>query len=434
MNTTLSGALIQGRSPASVCYPAQPDYNEEACATIRTRWFDSTFHASDPVSIDYPTWTNNSCNPIYPNGTSVTGNHHAGEKGCSVGAYPAYVVNATTSYRVAKALIWAGKKNIRVVVKATGHSYTGRSIGHGSLSIWTHNLRGMDYIEDYEPKDCPAAGAFDAVRVAAGHNNGEIQAYLGPYGKVIVSGTNPSVGIVGWLTGGGHGYLSSTYGMGSDNLLEASLILPSGEVITANPCLNTDLFFAIRGGGGGTFGVVTSVVLKTHPSPQTTMHIFSISSLPDTTETEFWDAMGWLHTQLQRLKDGGMAGYYYIVGPPAHPSLSFLWSFMLFDKPAGTVEELMRPIEAYLTHRADLFAYTSNTTSTLTYFDIAQAFPNEAVANGGSAYGSRLLSSSSLSSATANAEALRSVGPSSDFANPNVRLPSPSLNPLLNCT
>lgn len=364
----------------------------------------------------------------------MTGNHHAGEKGCSVGAYPAYVVNATTSYRVAKALIWAGKKNIRVVVKATGHSYTGRSIGHGSLSIWTHNLRGMDYIEDYEPKDCPAAGAFDAVRVAAGHNNGEIQAYLGPYGKVIVSGTNPSVGIVGWLTGGGHGYLSSTYGMGSDNLLEASLILPSGEVITANPCLNTDLFFAIRGGGGGTFGVVTSVVLKTHPSPQTTMHIFSISSLPDTTETEFWDAMGWLHTQLQRLKDGGMAGYYYIVGPPAHPSLSFLWSFMLFDKPAGTVEELMRPIEAYLTHRADLFAYTSNTTSTLTYFDIAQAFPNEAVANGGSAYGSRLLSSSSLSSATANAEALRSVGPSSDFANPNVRLPSPSLNPLLNCT
>jgi hypothetical protein len=125
-NHTLDGALIYPTPPASVCYPSQPNYKEEACALIRSQWFDSTFHGQDPISIDYPIWANNSCNPIYPNGTSITGEVDAGEKGCSIGNYPVYVVNATTTQQVSAALEWAGKKNIRVVVKGTGHSYVGR--------------------------------------------------------------------------------------------------------------------------------------------------------------------------------------------------------------------------------------------------------------------------------------------------------------------
>jgi hypothetical protein len=126
LNSTLSGALIHPTPPASVCYSSQPDYNEDSCDIIRSRWFDSTFHAQDPISIDYPVWANNSCNPIYPNGTSVTGETTAGERGCSIGNYPVYVVNATTAAQVGIALKWAGKNNIRVVVKGTGHSYVGR--------------------------------------------------------------------------------------------------------------------------------------------------------------------------------------------------------------------------------------------------------------------------------------------------------------------
>ncbi|KAF9697951.1 hypothetical protein EKO04_004506 [Ascochyta lentis] len=429
LNTTLSGALIQGIPPGSVCYPNEPNYSEEACATIRTQWFDSTFHASNPVSVDYPVWTNNSCNPIYPNGTSLTGDTNAGVNGCSLGAYPAYVVNATTAHQIAEALRWAGSHDIRVIVKATGHSYTGRSIGYGSLSIWTHNLRGIEYLPSFQPADCPVNVQLETVRVAAGHSNGDIQAHLAPHGKVIVSGANPSVGIIGWLTGGGHGYLSSTYGMGSDNLLEANIVLPSGTVVTANPCLNTDIYWAIRGGGGGTYGVITSVVLKIHDTPKTTMHVFALSSLPATppTSEEFWDTMGWLHTQMQRLKNGGMQGYYYIVGPPQYPTLSFLWAFMLFDKPAGTVEELMAPIETYLTERANLFTWSSNVTQADTYFDIAQRFSNEAVATGGGAYGSRLLSPESLANANRTALALRDVGPSSDADAVN----GPTSNPTL---
>ncbi|KAF3053592.1 hypothetical protein E8E11_002078 [Didymella keratinophila] len=420
-------ALIRGNPPASVCYPRNPNYNEEACAVVRARWFDSTFHASDPVSVDYPVWTNDSCNPIHPNGTSVTGDPEAGERGCNADTYPAYVVNATQTSQIASALNWAAGKNIRVVVKATGHSYTGRSIGAGSLSIWTHNFRGLEYIEDFQPTSCPASQPFAAIRVAAGHTNGEVQAYLSKHNRLIVSGANPGVGIIGWLTGGGHGFLSTTYGMGSDNLLSATIVLPSGKTVVANPCQNSDIFFAIRGGGGGTYGIVTEVVLQTHPSPHTALHTFTLASLPHTTAAQFWDVMGFLHAHMQRLKEGGMQGYYYIVGPPAASSLSLIWAFMLFDKPNGTVEALMAPIEAYLAEHVDLFAHTENVTQVPTYFDVASRIQNEVVANGGSAYGSRLMSAASLADAAISARVLRDVGPSGNALRPN----GPVSNPLL---
>jgi len=126
LNRTLSGALITGVPPGSVCYPDQPNFNEDACATIRSQWFNSTWHAGNPISIDYPIWVNNSCNPIFPNGTSVTGDINAGRKGCSIGNYPAYAVKAESPEQIAKAFKWAGKRNIRVIVKSTGHSYPGR--------------------------------------------------------------------------------------------------------------------------------------------------------------------------------------------------------------------------------------------------------------------------------------------------------------------
>ena len=383
LNNTLSGTLIRAVPPASVCYPDEPNYNEDNCARIRERWFNSPFHASDPVSIAYPVWTNNSCNPIFPNGTSLTGDPDAGSRGCNTATYPTYVVNATSASQAATALEWAGEKNIRVVVKATGHSYNGRSTGAASLSIWTHHLRGLDVVDTFHPASCNLPGPVDAVRAAAGHTNGEIQEHLSGLGRVIVSGANPSVGIVGWLTGGGHGFLSSSYGMGSDNLLEATIALPSGAVVVANPCQHADIFAAVRGGGGGTFGVVTDVVLKTYPSPKTTLHVFTLSAQEGVPAGFFWAAMGYLHGQMQRLKEGGVGGYYYITGPPLSPSLSLSWALMLFDAPPSALQTLLAPVERYLEERGELFAYSTNVTRADRYWDIARHIPNEPVATGG---------------------------------------------------
>lgn len=71
-------------------------------------------------------WAGDSCAPIFENGTSVNGDPTAGKKGCSIGRHPVYVVNATGPEEVVTAVKWAGERNIRVNVKATGHSLTGR--------------------------------------------------------------------------------------------------------------------------------------------------------------------------------------------------------------------------------------------------------------------------------------------------------------------
>ncbi|KAF2795411.1 FAD binding domain-containing protein [Melanomma pulvis-pyrius CBS 109.77] len=428
LNTTISGTLIRGVPPASVCYSDQPNYDEEACSIVRSQWFNSTWHAEDPISIDYPIWANNSCNPIYPNGTSVTGEVDAGAKGCSIGNYPIYVVNATNAKHVSEAFKWAAKKNIRVVIKSTGHSFPGRSTGYGSLSIWTHNFRGISYIPSFQPTSCPINGTQAAARIAAGHTGVEVQSEMADHDAIIVTGANPDVGLIGWLTGGGHGTLSSTYGMGADNLLEATIVTPNGKVLLANPCHNPDIFFAIRGGGGGTFGVVLEAVVKAFPTPGTTYHVLQIGSLSPETTTEFWDLMGFVHSRMPGLKAGGMQGYYYMVGPPVNPTLAFIWLFYLFDKPLGTVERLIAPIEQRLKQQAGLFVYLSDITQSDTYWDSwGTDFQNEAVADTGMAFGSRLLSPESLSDPNITAKVFEEIGPNTTPEAPN----APFINPTL---
>jgi FAD/FMN-containing dehydrogenase len=87
--------------------------------------------------------------------------------------------------------------------------------------------------------------------------------------------------------------------------------------------VNSELYSAIRGGGGGTFGVVTEVVIRAFPTPKTTSHTFGVASLDPESSKDYCDFLGFLHKEMPRLKEGGMQGYYYIVGPPIVPTLSF---------------------------------------------------------------------------------------------------------------
>jgi hypothetical protein len=282
-------------------------------------------------------------------------------------------------------------------------------------------MRGIDYIPSFQPASCSYKTPLTAVRVAAGHTNIDVQEAVAMHGMAIVTGANPSVGLIGWLTGGGHGPLSTRYGMGADNLLEATVVTPDGKVVLTNPCRNEDLFFAIRGGGGSTFGVITEVVVRTFPSPSTIAHTFQVRSKSSITEAEFYDFLGFLHSKMQMLKENGMQGYYLVVGPPIVPTLSFSWTFLLYDTPSGTIKRLMDPVEAYLYDRNYAFEWQSVMTQTKTYLEMHKAnFTNEQVANGGSAYGSRLLSAESLANANKTAAVLSEIGPRNEALKPSV--------------
>jgi FAD/FMN-containing dehydrogenase len=169
-------------------------------------------------------------------------------------------------------------------------------------------LRGIEYIDTFQPDSCPTNGTFKAARVAAGETGMSVNTELIKNNAIIVTGANPDVGIMGWLPGGGHGFLSSEYGMGADNLLEATIVTPDGSILLANPCQNTDLFYAIRGGGAGTFGVLLDAVVKAYDTPQTTTHKFAVQALSSNITNEFYDLVGYLSAELPRLKAGGMQG------------------------------------------------------------------------------------------------------------------------------
>ncbi|KAJ4163185.1 hypothetical protein LMH87_004929 [Akanthomyces muscarius] len=383
-NATINGRLIKAHPAASVCYESQPDYNEAACSTIRDQWRNSTFHGQDPISIDYPFLANNTCPPTFPNGTSVSGDPNAGSKGCALGGYPDYVIDATSAEVIATALKWAQRKRIRVVIKNSGHSHLGRSTGYGSLSIWTRNIKKVEYIESFQSASCKSNFTHKAASIGAGEVGIDVNRALDKHGAVIVAGANPSVGIVGWFTGGGHGPLSSDYGMGSDNLLEATLITPNGTTLTVNACQHSDLFYALRGGGGGTYGVVTSAVMKAYASPRTTLWSFSINLLDQTKESQWWDLMVFFHSQLPAWKEAGMQGYYYVMGPPFMKSRMLVGGF-------------------YIVHTASSF------------MEIYGPTQNEEVGTGGFSLGSRLLPAEPLKDTKAMRTLLRELsGASSD--------------------
>lgn len=136
LNQTVAGKLIKGVPPGSVCYQESPwsNYNEADCEYVRANWLNSTFHALNPISIGFPQWAGNPCPPIFPNGTSVDGDPIAGKKGCSLGAYPVYALNATTAEHVSEVVRFTANHDIRLNVKSTGHSLTGRSTAYGSIS------------------------------------------------------------------------------------------------------------------------------------------------------------------------------------------------------------------------------------------------------------------------------------------------------------
>lgn len=260
--------------------------------------------------------------------------------------------------------------------------------------------------------------------MGAGITGIEAQMEMAKHKSVVVTGSNPDVGLVGWLTGGGHGPLTSYYGMGADNLLEATVVTPSGDLLIANPCKNSDLFFAIRGGGGGTYGVVTEVVVKAFPDPKTTKVFFQMSTTGPNITTEYWNIMGFFHAHMQKMKEQGLQGYYYMVGPPSYPVYAFLGLFTIYNKPNGTMEKIWAPIVEEIDRRPGSFVYMSQITYSDTFLGAYNTVTNEPVASGGSAFGSWLLSPRSLADANVTAKLFTEIGATMDPSRPNVSIPS----------
>jgi FAD/FMN-containing dehydrogenase len=181
----------------------------------------------------------------------------------------AYAVAAESAADVAAAVNFARQHRLRLVVKGGGHSYLGGSNAADSLLIWTRHMHDVVMHDAFTPAGCPGP-AQPAVSIGAGAI--WLQAYqavTGAAGRYVQGGGCTTVGVAGLVQGGGFGSFSKAFGTGAASLLEAEVVTADGQIRLANARINPDLYWALKGGGGGTFGVVTRLTLLTHDLPAT---------------------------------------------------------------------------------------------------------------------------------------------------------------------
>ena len=180
-------------------------------------------------------------------------------------------VAAESAADVAAAVDFAREHKLRIVVKGGGHSYFGNSNAANSLLVWTRRMDKVELHDAFVPNGAPAGTEPEAaVSVGSGAIWGRVYDEVAVKGgRYVQGGGCLTVGVAGFTQGGGFGSLSKQFGTGAANLLQAEVVTADGEIRIVNTHHEPDLFFALRGGGGGTFGIVTSLTLKTHPLPST---------------------------------------------------------------------------------------------------------------------------------------------------------------------
>jgi hypothetical protein len=243
LNDTVGGNLIDVKALFAAC---EPDAKNAACGDV----------------------LKNMRNPFYlgdqPGGTQVCGWWNAW-----VPAPSAYAVKARHAGDVAAAVNFARDNNLRLVVKGTGHSYLGTSNAPDSLLVWTHFMRDIELHDSFVGQGCEGKVApVPAVTTGAGNVWIDLyNAVTTNSGRYVQGGGCADVGVAGLVQSGGFGSFSKNFGTAASGLLEAEIVTADGQVRIANACTNPELFWALKGGGGGSWGVVTKLTLRTHALP-----------------------------------------------------------------------------------------------------------------------------------------------------------------------
>ena len=295
-NQSIDQRLVLAHPSAAVCN-SNPT-NISACETARVQWSNTTWRGNQPGAMQSHNWENSSCSVFYNSTT------------CNQGSVPIFAVNATLPEHVQATIRFVKKHNLRLAIKTTGHDYLGRSTAFGSLLLWLHHMKNLTLMRNLSL--CTGEIVPNAIRLGAGVQWGDVYSWLAPYRLSAIGGAAYTVGATGgFLQGGGHGPLTRWKGLAADQVLEFDVVMADGRRQTANACQNADLFWALRGGGAGTFAVVLSAVLRAYETP---VLISSFQYITAPNESRYNDFIHTFVRFLPRLADGGWTSYFYFIG------------------------------------------------------------------------------------------------------------------------
>jgi FAD/FMN-containing dehydrogenase len=243
LDRDVGGRLIKVRSPLADCVGGTPD---AACEQI-FKELKNPYYLGDEVGLT----------------------QSLGWIGAWTSEPSVYAVAAKTTQDVVAAVNFARVNNLRLVVKGGGHSYQGTSNAADSLLVWTRHMNAVTLQDAFVGAGCAgSAEPQQAVSIEPGAIWGHVyNQVMTNAGRYVQGGGCMTVGVVGLILGGGFGSCSKAFGQAGASLLEAEVVTADGDVKIANACTNPDLFWALKGGGGG-FGIVTRVTLRTHTLPE----------------------------------------------------------------------------------------------------------------------------------------------------------------------
>lgn len=205
------------------------------------------------------------------------------------------------------------------------------------------------------------------ITFGAGQQFGGVYEFANAHGYRVVGGTSPSVGIAGgWLAGGGHCMLSNELGLGVDNVQQIKVVLPDGRYITANRCQNQDIFFALRGGGGGTFGVVTEMSYSVHPKKPMQFARISIAGINEDVISEFFSAV---IANADKWASEGWGGYILPAGVGEASTISLGTTMLDISEARAS----MQPLIDLANRPADSGTLGNSSVNTADYHNILQA-------------------------------------------------------------
>ena len=250
LSRAVGGRLIKVESPLTAC-----QNDPRACAELFAKLRNPFYIGDNPALTQTSGWVD-----AWTSKPSV------------------FAVAARKTEDVVAAVNFARQHNLRLVVKGGGHSYKGTSNSADSLLVWTRAMNDIVVHDAFVGQGCAGKSqAQPAVSVGAGAI--WLQAYQAVTtraGRYVQGGGCTTVGVAGLIQSGGFGSFSKNYGTAAAALLEAEVVTADGVVRIANACTHRDLFWALKGGGGGSLGVVTRVTLRTRELPEFFGAVFAV--------------------------------------------------------------------------------------------------------------------------------------------------------------
>jgi FAD/FMN-containing dehydrogenase len=268
---TLVGAAFRRVRPSDPKWPAQADWDKlntdvgGRLIKVRPLLADCAGGAASAPCRDV---LKELRNPYFV-GDQPAGTQTVGWLDAWMTAPSAYAVAAGTTADVVAAVNFARENKLRLVVKGGGHSYQGTSDSADSLLIWTRAMNAIVLHDAFVAQRCAGQAPQPAVTIEAGAMWMHVyDAVTNKAGRYVQGGGCATVGVAGLIQSGGFGSFSRGYGTAASGLLEAEVVTADGKARTVNACTDPELFWGIKGGAGGSLGVVTRVTLRTRELPE----------------------------------------------------------------------------------------------------------------------------------------------------------------------